>query len=94
MKAHENDKFYAELAKAFWGYISDKLGIAPSQLLRDNIAAQLSDYGASPETVSRMLDVLDECEMARFTPQHSDQEVAKLYDEAVTAIRNLEDVKR
>ena len=94
MKAHENDKFYAELAKAVWGYISDKLGIAPSQLLRDNIAAQLSDYGASPETVSRMLDVLDECEMARFTPQHSDQEVAKLYDEAVTAIRNLEDVKR
>ena len=46
------------------------------------------------EAFGALLDVLDECEMARFTPQHSDQEIAKLYDEAVTAIRNLEDVKR
>lgn len=94
MKAHENDKFYAELAKAMWGYISDKLSIAPSQLLRDNISTQLSDYGASKQTIDEVLTVLDECEMARFTPQHSDQEVAKLYDEAVAAIRNLEDVKK
>jgi len=94
MKAHENDKFYAELAKAMWGYISDKLGIAPSQLLRDNISVQLDGYGASQQTINDVLDVLDECEMARFTPQHSDQEVAKLYDKAVSAIKNLEDVKK
>ncbi len=94
MKSHQNDKFYAELAKAMWGYISDKLGIAPSQLLRDNISSQLADYGASQQTVDEVLNVLDECEMARFTPQHSDQEVAQLYDNAVNAIKNLEDVKK
>ena len=94
MNAHENDKFYAELAKAMWGYISDKLSIAPSQLIRDNIASQLENYGASQQTVESVLSVLDECEMARFTPNHSDQEVAKLYDEAVAAIRSLEDVKK
>lgn len=94
MNAHENDKFYAELAKAMWGYISDKLSIAPSQLLRDNIASQLENYGASAQTTEELLFVLDECEMARFTPHHSDQEVAKLYDEAVAAIKNLEDVKK
>ena len=94
MKSHENEKFYAELAKAMWGYISDKLSIAPSQLIRDNIASQLENYGASQETTAQVLTVLDECEMARFTPNHSDQEVAKLYDEAVSAIRSLEDVKK
>ena len=94
MNAHENDKFYAELAKAMWGYISDKLSIAPSQLLRDNIASQLENYGASAQTTEELLSVLDECEMARFTPHHSDQEVEKLYDEAVAAIKNLEDVKK
>lgn len=93
MNAHENDKFYAELAKAMWGYISDKLSIAPSQLLRDNIASQLKAYGAADQTVDQVLTVLDECEMARFTPHHSDQEVAKLYDEAVASIRSLEGVK-
>lgn len=94
MKTHENEKFYAELAKAMWGYISDKLSIAPSQLIRDNIASQLENYGASPALASDVLAVLDECEMARFTPQHSDQEVAQLYDQAVSAIKNLEDVKK
>ena len=94
MKAHENEKFYAELAKAMWGYISDKLSIAPSQLIRDNIASQLENYGASDHTVKDVLSVLDECEMARFTPQHSDQEVAQLYDQAVAAIKSLEDVKK
>lgn len=94
MNVHENDKFYAELAKAMWGYISDKLSIAPSQLLRDNIASQLKAYGAADQTVDQVLTVLDECEMARFTPHHSDQEVAKLYDEAVASIRSLEDVKK
>ena len=94
MKAHENEKFYAELAKAMWGYISDKLSIAPSQLIRDNIASQLENYGASDQTVKDVLSVLDECEMARFTPQHSDQEVAQLYDQAVAAIKSLEDVKK
>ncbi len=94
MKAHENEKFYAELAKAMWGYISDKLSIAPSQLIRDNIASQLENYGASEQTAKDVLSVLDECEMARFTPQHSDQEVAQLYDQAVAAIKSLEDVKK
>ena len=94
MNSHENEKFYAELAKAMWGYISDKLSIAPSQLIRDNIASQLENYGVGKDTASQVLNVLDECEMARFTPNHSDQEVAKLYDEAVCAIRSLEDVKK
>ena len=94
MNARENDKFYSELAKAMWGYISDKLGIAPSQLLRDNIASQLENYGASAQTTEDTIAVLDECEMARFTPQHYDQEVAQLYERAVAAIRSLEDVKK
>lgn len=94
MKSHQYDKFYAELAKAMWGYVSDKLGIAPSRLLRDNISSQLIGYGASQQTVDQVLAVLDECEMARFTPQSSDQEVARLYEDAVNAIKNLEDVKK
>ncbi len=94
MKSHENEKFYAEVSRALWGYISDKLGIAPSQLLRDNISSQLTDYGADKETVDRIIDVLDQCEMARFTPQHSDSEISNLYQSAVTAIKNLEDVKK
>ncbi len=93
MREGRNDEFYQELAKALWGYVSDKLGIAPSQLLRDNIAGRLQQYGAGEDAVQGIIDVLDECEQARFTPDHSAAEVSALYDRAAAAINQLEGVK-
>ncbi len=94
MNSHQNDRFYASLAKALWGYLSDKLGISASQLTRDNIEEKLTAYGLDEKGTSEVLDVLDRCEMARFTPDHTDSEVAGLYTEASNAIKNIEDVKR
>lgn len=94
MQAGNTDAFYQSLAKALWGYICDKLNIAPSQLTRDNVAGKLETYGLSKEQIKGVLEVLDECEMARFTPQHSQEEVAGLYDKASAAIKNIEDVKK
>lgn len=94
MQSGQNDEFYQELARAMWGYVSDKLGIAPSQLLRDNIASRLQEYGAGEADTQEVLGVLDECEQARFTPDHSAAEVSALYERAAAAIKNLEGVKR
>jgi hypothetical protein len=38
--------------------------------------------------------VLDESEMARFTPEHSDTEVSTLYQNATDVINGLEATKR
>lgn len=94
LDSHKNDEFYAALAKALWGYISDKLSIAPSQLTRDNVAEKLSAYGLDKEAVSEVLDVLDRCEMARFTPNDSESEAADIYSKADRAIKSIEDVKK
>lgn len=94
MTAHRNDEFYATLAKALWGYISDKLSIAPSELTRNNVADKLEAYGLSTADTDKVLKVLDECEMARFTPAHSDAEVATLYEQAEAAVKSIEDVKK
>ncbi len=93
MAAGEADKFYAELNRATWGYLSDKLGIPASQLLRSNIASQLSAYGVGEEAVSGILDILDQCEMARFTPQHSEAEMSELYRKAEGAVKAIENTK-
>lgn len=94
MDRHENDKFYASLASALWGYISDKLSMPSSQLTRDNVASKLEEFGLSQDATDRVLRVLDDCEMARFTPSHSDEEVADLYRNASEAINSIENVKR
>lgn len=94
LDAHKNDMFYAALAKALWGYISDKLSIAPSQLTRDNVAEKLSAYGLDKNATDEVLDVLDRCEMARFTPNDSETEASDIYSKAERAIKSIEDVKK
>lgn len=87
------DLFYAEINKALFGYLGDKLSIPASGLIRDNIADELTKRGVQPETVSQVINVLDECEMARFTPHHSDTEMAGIYQNAMNAIKSLEGTK-
>ncbi len=95
MSAHQSEQFYGELSRALWGYISDKLGIPASQLLRDNIAERLGAYGVSSEATAEIISILDDCEMARFTPgSSSDEALSNLYDKAVTAIKSVEDSKK
>lgn len=94
MDRHENDKFYAALSGALWGYMSDKLSIPASQLTRENISSKLEAYGVSEDKIKDVLDVLDRCEMARFTPTHSDDEVAELYSKATQVINNIENTKK
>ena len=70
-----------------------KLGIPSSALTRDNISDKLNDYGVAPELVAQTIDLLDECEMARFTPEHSDTEVSELYDRAANIINAIDSTK-
>ncbi len=94
MNAHDSEKFHAELAKALWGYLSDKLGIPASQLLRDNISAALTEHGADEETVKNVINIVDDCEMARFTPTGSDSEMADLYAKAEGVVKQMENIKK
>lgn len=88
------DGFYEELSKALYGYFGDKLGMPPSQLIRANIAQQLSRYGASDESIGLAIRILDDCELARFTPDHSQQQRDELYRDASNVIKEFESVKR
>ncbi len=94
MTAGDSDKFYAELLRAMWGYLSDKLSMPASQLSRDNISAQLTAYGASEATVSDILGVLDDCEMARYSPAQNSEAMNQIFDRASRAINSLESTKR
>ena len=93
MDKKDSDKFYEELLKAVWGYLSDKLSIPVSQLSRDNVASELRDYGASEPLCNDFIDVLDESEMARYTPSASQEKIEKLYDRATESINELERTK-
>ncbi len=94
LKSCQYEKFYEELLKALWGYFGDKLSIPASQLSRDNISAMLSDYGAPQQLSDDLIGVLDECEMARYTPQQSSDQAESVFNQASSVINRMEGIKR
>lgn len=94
MKNHESAQFYDELANALKGYISDKLGMQQSQLISSVISERLAQVGVADSTIASVLDVLDQCEMARFTPSDSDKAMQDLYAQALAAVKQIEEAKK
>lgn len=94
MKSHQSEQFYEELLHAMWGYLSDKLNMSASQLTRQNIVDTLSQRGVSPAVSDKIIKILDDCEMARYTPDSSlDSSVEALYNEATDTINDMEKSK-
>ena len=94
MKAHKSELFYEETLKALWGYLSDKLNMPASQLTRQNIVDTLSERGVETAVTDKVINLLDKCEMARYTPDSSlDSSVEALYNEATDTINAMEKAK-
>jgi hypothetical protein len=89
-KTGDEDRFYEEVGKAIWGYMSDKLNIETSALSRDVITRELELRGISQELMAEYLRILDDSEFSRFAPSSEKSNVDQLYDDAVKLIRNLE----
>lgn len=89
----QDDKFYDATLKAIWGYLGDKLGIPASSLKRDNISSELQKYGASEDLTKKIIKILDECEMARYSPADSRPSAQVIYKEASITIHEMENLK-
>lgn len=90
LKAHDKEKFHDEVLRALWGYFSDKLSIPVASLTKDNIEAELSNYGIENGLIRKFIDILNTCEFARYAPTQSDTAMDKLYNETVSAIGEME----
>lgn len=94
MRDRQPDTFYQELLSAVWGYLSDKLNIPGSQLNRQNIVAAMQQREMPAESTDQVIALLDQCEMARYTPGSADdQAMRQTYDEATATINALEKLK-
>lgn len=90
MKKGDVDGFYDELLIALWGYLGDKLKMPTSELMRDNIKAVLESEGIPGPEIASLLDVLDRCEYAKYSPDSGKAGVSDSYDSAITVINSLE----
>lgn len=96
-KMQQKDKagFYDEVLKALWGYLGDKLSMPVSELSKDNIAIKLADCQVTEELTKECIDLIAECEFARYAPTLSDSAEDRVYDKAAVLMNRLENaIKR
>lgn len=84
------NEFYDETLKAVWGYMSDKLNIPLSQLSKDNISNELARRGCDNMLVDGLMNLLNECEFARYAPGDPGATMDKVYKMAVDVISKME----
>lgn len=87
---NKKNEFYDEVLKALWGYISDKLSIPVSQLSKDNIEVELTNYGVQEALIAEFIGVLNECEYARYAPGNENEAMDKVYSASVEVISKME----
>lgn len=90
LKMNEQDKFYDEINKTLWGYLSDKLQLPTADLTKDNVRSILLNRNVSEELITKFLFILDEAEFARYAPIASNLRIEEIYNNVVDVITKME----
>ena len=90
LRSNRINEFYDETLKALWGYMSDKLNIPLSQLSKDNISNELSRRGCDNVLVDELMNLMNECEFARYAPGDPGATMDKVYKMALDTIEKME----
>jgi len=83
--------FYEELSKAIWGYFSDKMNIPPSEISNEKIESLLSEKGMAKETTSELMEIIEQCEFARFAPGSVSDNLSDVYEKTANIITKIDD---
>lgn len=89
LKNNNSKLFYAEIFKALYGYMTDKLNIPGSLLSRQVIIDNLQRRAVDPELISELSQTIETCEMARFASTEKMGD-ADFYSQTVRLIAKLD----
>jgi len=90
LKNNKTAEFHTEVLKAIWGYLADKFAIPASDLSRERSNEVLSSHGIDQETINELLEIIDNCEFARYAPSSEAGEMGKIFNQATELITKLE----
>jgi len=90
-----SEEFYAEVSKALWGYLRDKLNVPPAEITLDIVIDKLKERNVPQEAIDKMKNCVEICDFARFAPSSSSpEEMGKVYQESKESIIELEQTMR
>lgn len=90
IKNKQEEQFYDEMLAALWGYMGDKLKMPTSELNRSNISQEMKQHGVSEATFMPIINLIDECEYAKYTPVSREANMRQLYVDALESLAKVE----
>lgn len=81
----QKEAFYIALEKALHNYLKAKLHIETSEFSKEKIQTLLTERQVNSETIQEFVNILEHCELARYTPI-TNVEMKKDYEKAASTI--------
>jgi len=82
LNAVNSQLFYKETGKATWHLLAEKLNLTSSHLNKPVVIRLLHQANYSPETIQLLENVLNDCELALYTPVHTQNDMRITLDKA------------
>jgi predicted house-cleaning noncanonical NTP pyrophosphatase (MazG superfamily) len=83
------EQFYNALERALHNYLKAKLNIETSEFSKEKIQELLHTKSAETSTINQFIELLKNCEMARYAP-FSNVEMKQDYDKAANVISQID----
>ncbi|HTL10731.1 MAG TPA: BatD family protein [Chitinophagaceae bacterium] len=83
LAAVNSQLFYKEIGKAVWHLLATKFSLPSSQLNKPVVVRLLQQSNAPAATIQLLETVLNDCELALYTPVHTENELRETLDKAV-----------
>ncbi len=83
--------FYEEIEKSLWGYFADKFKISSADLSKEKISDYFENSDITIETQSTFINLLSECEFARYSPdKNNNLQIDTILEKAKQIIIDVE----
>ena len=82
LAAVNSQLFYKETGKATWQMLAERFSLTSSQLNKPVVIRLLQARGNAAETIQLLEQVLGDCELALYTPVHTENDMRKTLEKA------------
>ena len=82
--------FYEELHRSLMGFVGDKLSMDMAQLSKENISSALIAKAVPENVVKDFVDLIDQCEYARYSPDSGHEAMNAHYEKAIATITAID----
>jgi hypothetical protein len=89
LSAGASKDFYAQVNRGVWQFISDKLQIPSTDLNKYNVTTNLKAKGIEEDLIQRLNSILNECEIAVYTPVHDEADMSSTLARAEKILEEL-----